>query len=231
LATDSRKPIVASIEPSYTWTEEGTRDYALYLNLSFKPASNVSFSVGPAFEHSESAAQYVTSVEDPTAESFYGNRYVFADLDQNNVSLETRLGWTFSPTMSLELFLQPFFSSNDYSRFKEFAAPRTLDKVVYGEDMGTIALDDDEYVVDPDGAGPAETFSFEDPDFSFASLRGNLVFRWEYVPGSTLFFVWTQDRSSTLPYGSYDLGRDLDELWATGSDNVFLIKATYWFGI
>jgi len=231
VATDSRKPMVASVEPTYTWTEDGTRDYALYLNVTFKPASNVSLSLGPSFEHSESSAQYVTTVEDPTAEAFYGSRYVFADLDQNTVSMNTRLDWTFTPSMSLELFLQPFFSSNEFSRFKEFAAPRTLDKRVYGEDMGTIALDAGQYRVDPDAGGPAESFAFDDPDFSFGSLRGNLVFRWEYVPGSTLFLVWTQDRSRELDEGSFDLGRDLDGLLETSADNVFLVKLTYWLGL
>ena len=231
LATDSRRRFVGSIEPTYTWTEEGDRDYAVYLNLTYKPASNIALTVGPSFEHTESAAQYVTTVEDATAEAFYGNRYVFSDLEQGTVSLDTRLDWTFTPTMSLELFLQPFFSSNDFSRFKEFAAPRTLDKLVYGEDMGTIELADGVYTVDPDAAGPAETFTFDDPNFSFSSLRGNLVYRWEYLPGSTLFLVWTQNRSTDEAQGDFDLGRDFSNLWSTGSDNVFLAKLTYWFGI
>ena len=231
MATDSRRRLVGSIEPTYTWTEEGSRDYALYLNLTYKPASNISVSMGPSFEHSESAAQYVTTVEDATAEAFYGSRYVFSDLDQGTLSFDTRLDWTFTPTMSLELFLQPFFSSNDFLRFKEFAEPRTLDKLVYGEDMGTIALADGVYRVDPDAGGPAEEFTFDDPNFSFSSLRGNLVYRWEYQPGSTLFLVWTQDRSTDLSEGDFDLGRDVGDLYSTGSDNVFLVKLTYWLGI
>ena len=231
VATDSRKPLVASVEPTYTWTEDGTRDYALYLNFTYKPASNVSLSLGPAFEHSESSAQYVTTIEDATAEAFYGSRYVFADLDQNTFSMNTRLDWTFTPRMSLELFLQPFFSSNRFSRFKEFAAPRALDKVVYGEDVGTIDLSNGAYRVDPDGGGPATAFAFDDPDFSFGSLRGNLVYRWEYVPGSTLFLVWTQDRHAELDDGEFDLGRDVGNLRSTGADNVFLVKLTYWLGI
>ncbi|HET9332339.1 MAG TPA: DUF5916 domain-containing protein [Gemmatimonadota bacterium] len=231
MATDSRKRFVASLEPTYTWIEEGYREYALFLNFTFKPASNISLSLGPYFEHGESSAQYVTTVADATAEVFYGSRYVFSDLDQNTFSMDTRLDWTFTPTMSLELFLQPFFSSNDFSRFKEFAEPRTLDKLVYGEDMGTIALNEGVYAVDPDAAGPAATFTFDDPNFSFASLRGNLVYRWEYVPGSTLFVVWTQDRNNELAEGDFDLGRDVDDLFGTGSDNVFLVKLTYWLGI
>jgi hypothetical protein len=97
--------------------------------------------------------------------------------------------------------------------------------------MGTIALADGLYTVDPDAGGPAEEFTFDDPNFSFSSLRGNLVYRWEYQPGSTLFLVWTQDRSTDLSEGDFDLGRDVGDLYSTGSDNVFLVKLTYWLGI
>jgi hypothetical protein len=177
----------------------------------------------------------VTTVEDPTAEAFFGTRTVFADLDQETLSMDTRVDWTFSPTMSLELFVQPLVSSSDFSRFKEFARPRTLQKLVYGEDVGTVreeAVGETRaFFVDPDGPGPAAEFSFEDPDFNFRSLRGNLVFRWEYLPGSTLFLVWTQDRNSTLARGDFDLGRDVDALLDADPDNIFLVKLTYWLGI
>ena len=114
----------------------------------------------------------------------------------------------------------------------EFAAPRQVDKVVYGEDVGTIrALEEDgslAYVVDPDAGGPAAEFEFDDPDFNFRSLRGNLVFRWEYLPGSTLFFVWTQDRNAVESIGDFALGRDVGRMFDAPADNVFLVKATYW---
>ncbi len=61
--------------------------------------------------------------------------------------------------------------------------------------------------------------------------RGNLVFRWEYLPGSTLFLVWTQDQNSTSSAGDFDFSRDLGDLFDAGADHVFLIKATYWLGI
>jgi len=153
--------------------------------------------------------------------------------------MNTRLNWTVTPTMSLELFAQPLVSSNDFSRFKEFAAPRELDKLVYGEDLGTIRSETVStgggeklvHFVDPDASGPAAEFSFDDPDFNFRSLRGNLVFRWEYRPGSTLFLVWTQDRNSTEAIGDFDVSRDFDALLDADSNHVFLIKATYWLGI
>jgi hypothetical protein len=84
--------------------------------------------------------------------------------------------------------------------------------------------------VDPDGAGPAQPFTFGNPDFSFRSLRGNAVVRWEYRPGSTMFFVWTQQRSGVDPYGDFSFGRERRNLFGDRPENVFLIKVNYWVG-
>ena len=88
----------------------------------------------------------------------------------------------------------------------------------------------DVFEVDPDGSGPAAPFTFTDPDFNFRSLRGNAVVRWEYRPGSTLFFVWTQDRSDSLLTGDLNFSRDRHELFSAKPNNIFLIKANYWLG-
>ncbi len=106
--------------------------------------------------------------------------------------------------------------------------------MVYGRDAGTITESRNtegrvtSYTVDPDGAGAAPSFSIANPNFSVRSLRGNAVFRWEYRPGSTLFFVWTQSRSSSDASGDFDLGRDARALTATRPDNIFLVKMNWW---
>jgi len=84
--------------------------------------------------------------------------------------------------------------------------------------------------VDPDGAGPAAPFSFADPNFAARSLRGTAVLRWEYRPGSTIYFAWTQQRSGVGPEGSLDLTRDQSALLRDPADNVFLVKMNYWLG-
>ena len=66
-------------------------------------------------------------------------------------------------------------------------------------------------------------------DFTFASLRGNAVVRWEYLPGSTLFLVWTQSRSASEDIGSFRLGESFDQLIGAKADNIFLVKLTYWW--
>lgn len=236
LATDSRRSIVLSTNPNYYRGRDGTRDWRVGVTAIYRPAPNLSLSLGPTIQHSESSHQYIGSWEDPTATAWHGRRYLFADLEQRTLSMDTRLNVTFTPTLSLELFAQPLISGARFSRFKEFAAPRGSAMRVFGEDFGTLEIEETDtgqtYTVDADGAaGPAPAYTFRDPDFNFRSLRGNAVFRWEYRPGSTLYLVWTQDRNDTAAYGDVRLRRDGGELFRARPDNIFLVKVSYWLGL
>jgi hypothetical protein len=235
VSTDSRKALVLSVDPSYAHGMEGSTTWSASVGVTWRPMSNVSVSVAPAYLYDETVAQYVTSVADPTATAFYGRRYVFGGITQRTLSMNTRLNVTFSPNLTLELFAQPFISSGDYTDYKEFVAPRQLTKLVYGRDVGTVTTQvvdgSTQYTIDPDGAGPAESFHFFDPSFTLRSLRGNAVLRWEYSPGSTLYFVWTRTSSSSLTAGTLDFGRDARALFRGPAENIFLIKLNYWLGI
>ncbi len=235
--TDSRKRI------SYNWNlnwypdVEGGYNNGVSASINVRPSSNVTLSFSPSYHRGRSIAQYVQRVDDLSAVSTFGSRYVFADLYQTTLSGTTRASWTVSPTLSFELYAQPFTSSGRYEDFKELERPRTLDYAVYGK-AGTSTItpelvegtsDIQAYVADPDGSGPAQSFSIENPDFKVHSLRGNAVVRWEYRPGSAVFFVWQQSRSGFQPYdGTFSTGNDVREIFGRPS-NVFLVKATYWF--
>jgi hypothetical protein len=180
----------------------------------------------------------VRAAADAMATSTYGRRYVFGDLYQTTLSATTRVEWTLSPLLSLQLYAQPFASAGRFKGFKELATPATRNYNVYGRDNGSTVTPVTDpatgkvvsYTVDPDGtAGLAPSFSISNPDFRTHSLRGNAVVRWEYRPGSALFFVWQQERSDFLPFeGDFRTGRDTREIFGRPS-NVFLVKATYWF--
>ncbi len=117
LETDSRRGVIASLNPFYAWSEEGGSDLGLSADLTLKPASNVNLTLSPSFNRGRTIAQYVTAVDDPTAESFFGRRYIFAELEQRSISMTTRVNITFTPTMSLEAFVQPLISANDFGNF------------------------------------------------------------------------------------------------------------------
>ena len=209
-----------------------THTFSINPGVALKPASNVFVSLTPSYVADEDDAQYVTRVSDPTATAFYGNRYVFGFIRTHTLSLDTRVNWTFTPNLTLQLFAQPFVATGDYGSFREFAAPRTIRKYIYGKTGGTIAqsADGSTYTVDPDGAGPAQTFTFANPNFTNRQLIGNAVLRWEYRPGSTVFFVWTQNRSGYESTGDFDFSRERTAFFRDRPTNVFQIKVNYWIG-
>ena len=230
VSSDSRKPVVfdgnffGSGSASGAWSRGGG------LSVNARPTSSLSVRFGPQLSANYSVSQYVRGVDDALATETYGRRFVFADLNQTTLSLDTRVEWTLSPTLSLQTYVQPFVSTGRYSEFKEFAEPRTLDFLVYGKDAGTITRSNEGvFTVDPDGSAPAPSFTFGDPTFNIRSLRGNAVLRWEYRPGSALYFVWQQQRSDFQPIGDFELGRDVGAIFRTVPTNIFLLKATYWF--
>ncbi|HEX2188220.1 MAG TPA: DUF5916 domain-containing protein, partial [Longimicrobiaceae bacterium] len=233
LSTDPRGAVVLSSNPWVNWNTDGSRSYRVNADLRLKPTSSVAVSLGPAFTHNESDAQFVRRWDDPSATHFMGQRAVFSRLEQNTLSLDTRLNVTFTPTLTLELFAQPFVSGGEYSAFREYDAPRSLRRTPYDAAQLRAVRDasgrDSVYLLDPDRDGTAE-FSFRNPDFNLRSLRGNAVLRWEYRPGSTLFLVWQQNRSGGEPFGDFRLGRDAAGVFRPHPDNVFVLKATYWIG-
>jgi hypothetical protein len=175
---------------------------------------------------------YVTQRDDPTATATFGGRYVFSEMQQHNLDVTIRADVALTPNLSLQLYAQPFVASGDYQRFKELAAPSTFTFVRYGVDGGsTLTLDEatNVYEVDPDGGGPAEPFSLTNPDFLVRSLRSNLVMRWEYVPGSTLFLVWNHGRFANQSDPSFRALNSVRDLFRDDQRNTLLIKANLWF--
>ncbi len=235
ISTDARQKAVYDFSVSGSrGIDANTHSINVSPGIALKPATNVFVSLSPSFSADENPAQYVQTVTDPTASAFYGKRYVFGFVRARTLSLDTRINWTFTPDLTLQLYAQPFIASGAYLNFREFAAPRSVQKLVYGMDAGTITFapsaSSGTYTVDPDGAGPANAFSFANPDFTVRSFIGNAVLRWEYRPGSTVYFVWTQQRSGFDAIGAFDFTTQRTALFRDRPTNVFQVKVNYWVG-
>ncbi len=224
-SSDSRKDWVIGIgagttrfNPSYDWFSE--------LSLELRLMPNVSFIFSPLYSKTYEFTQYVDTYIDPTATNTYGSRYVFAELNQKTLSASVRLNWTFTPRLSLQLYVQPLISAGDYTNYKELSEPGTYDFMVYGTDGST--FDPETNTADPDGNGPAQPIEIDNPDFNVRSLRGNAVLRWEYLPGSVIYFVWTQTRSEAEEIGEFKFEESMTKMVAAEPDNIFMIKVTYW---
>lgn len=245
--SDGRKRVTVSAFAFYERDETGGWSLFVGPRLAVRPSAAISFSVGPGYSVGRSTTQYVTTVPDTTAAATYRARYVFADLEQRSVDVSLRFNLTMSPTLSIELYAQPFTFAGDYEAFKELRRPRTIEFSVYGRDAGSTVTPGDPSVcggaaanecsgIDPDGAGgPAEPFPLYNPDFSTRSLQANAVLRWEYRPGSTVFLVWTHQRSEFVPFdATFDAGRDVGDLLLfqrLQPTNVVQLKVNYWLSL
>ena len=230
LTSDSRWPVVTTLFVDGTRDRIGGDQVVTQLSFDARPTSFIHLNFGPTLTSLYNKEQYLQTQPDPAATSTYGARYLFANLKQTTLSLDTRVDWTFTPNLTLQVYAQPFVSAGKYAAFKQLRAPRTLDFDVYGENAGSITSANGTYTVDPDGSGPAQSFAIGNPDFNVRSLHGDAVLRWEYRPGSTLFFVWQQERNDYQPFGDFEFRRDAGAVFRTVPTNVFLVKLAYWIG-
>ena len=230
LSTDGRKPLIFNVEALRTTDRSGRDVHSVELEIDWRPLPQARIRVGPSYQGGITTAQYVQSVTDVTATATYGRRYVFADVRQREARLDTRVDWTFSPWLSLQLFLQPFASAGEFSRFKEFTTPRAFAFAEYGRERGVATQGANGLTVDPDGRGPATAFLIPRQDFTVRALRGNAVLRWEYQPGSSLFFVWSQQRQVELDAVNFGVANQVGRAFADPGRHVFLIKYSRWIG-
>jgi hypothetical protein len=223
--TDSKAKQFYFLEVTTAFVESGSKTVVISPGIEWKPVSSLSVNLAPSYERVLEDAQYVTSQPDPFATTTFGQRYAFATLDQKTISAQLRLNWAFTPRLSLQTYIQPLISAGDYYGYKELARPRSYDFAPYDPAGITSIAGGDS--LDLDGAGALAPI--RNPDFNIRSLRGNSVLRWEYMPGSTLYLVWTQDRSDNGRTSEFDPSRSFDRLVNARANNIFLAKVTYYF--
>ncbi len=235
LYTDNRLWWVLNLV-GFARTGENQESRSVTTNVEVKVTPTLTLSVGPQFSRDKYGAQWVSALPDPTAPDTYGKRYVFAHLDQTTFAADIRIDWIINPKLSFQVYLQPLISSGKYTDFKALVRPKSYTFMKYGEDGSTIVPVTSEtgevlgYELDPDGQGPAAAATIGNPDFNILSLRGNAVLRWEYLPGSSLYLVWTQSRSDYEPGGEFEFKHSMSHLFTVTPDNIFMLKLSYWWG-
>jgi len=202
--SDNRRKVAVNLSGDTGGDVSGSSWAEFNPEVVVRPIPAVLFSVGTRLNHSVVDAQWVKNIVEPAT------HYVFARLDQTTVSLTGRLNYTMSPTLSLQLYAEPFVSGGDYRTFRELTDGRN-----------------------PDYANRYTAFDYSyavngNPDFNVKSFRTTNVLRWEYRPGSTLFVVWQQARSANTTLGGFRFDRDARAIFGVPPHNVFLIKLAYW---
>jgi hypothetical protein len=204
--SDERKPFNYWLSVNY-WMDDDTDGHSIgiYPGTRWRLGSRAELRLSPSISIDKRSAQYIDHLTVNGADA-----YLFGELNQVTTSLTTRLSYTFTPSLSFQLYAEPFISAGDYDGYMQVTNPRSAR---FDERFGAFSGD------------------VENPDFNFRALRSNAVVRWEYRPGSALFLVWSQGREAASEYGDYRFGRDADRLFGSKATNVLLIKGTYWLGL
>ena len=204
LNTDSRRPFTLNYFVGGGSNGEGQTFAEFNPSVTYRPLAALTINPGLRFSKNAYGAQWVENVTDN------GEHYVFGALDQKTVALTTRVNYTMTPTLSLELYAEPFVSAGDYSAFKELVNGRSR-------------VFDSRYAAYAYNYAPGD-----DPNFNVKSFRTTNVLRWEYKPGSTLFVVWQQARENEEVPGGFRFGRDVHDIFGVPPKNTFLVKLAYW---
>ncbi|MDR2886945.1 MAG: DUF5916 domain-containing protein, partial [Bacteroidales bacterium] len=198
-------------------------EYSIYAD--YRPLNSLHLSAGATYNKTRQAMQYIdegTTNGTPV--------YLFGEINQQLVNLNFRINYAINPELSIQYYAQPYISAGTYANLKNITDPmagRFADRfhILDGSEIAYNA-EDDEYSIYGKGG-----FSVSNPDFNFRQVRSNLVARWEYRPGSTLYFVWSQGKTSEADRGDFAYGNDLKELYRVTPHNVFLVKLSYWFAV
>ena len=175
-------------------------------SVELRPTSATQMSFGFSYNKTDDDSQWFGNFTDGTGTTHYS----FAALDQDTYSLNTRMSYTMTPTLTLQIYASPFMTKGTYSNIRETSGTPRADKY------------EDRYQPYTPPAGP-------DMGFNFKQLRSNTVLRWEYRPGSTMFVVWTHGRDAFFnTAGNRSLRQEYDNLFEQHPDNTFLVKVAYW---
>ena len=189
-----------------------------------QPAPQWAVSIQPSYNREVNTQQFVTARDGGGAATF-GGRYIFASVDRSTWAAEVRLSYTFKPELTLDLYAEPFAASGRYGDYGELAQASSRLIRRYGEAGTTLTLLANGSRVVTDGAA---TFPLPNRDFNVQSFRSNLVLKWEWRPGSTLYLVWQQNRTEEEALsGRISIGDMFSSAGARG-DNFFAIKASFW---
>ena len=226
LNTDNRRALQLMISAN-GWVVPRTDSLngELDLGVTVQARSNVDLFVGPSVFQRYDPLQYVTEADYAVGMP----NYIMARIEQTNVGITTRLNWTFSPHLTLQVYAQPFIATGRYSDLKDVDNPHAerFEDRFHIFTPREIFESDGVLYVSRNGA----QYSFDKPDFGFRQLRSTVVLRWEYRPGSTVFAIWSHGQTSDSVDGAFRPFHDTGDLLRSSSENLVMVKANYWIGL
>jgi hypothetical protein len=202
VGTDSRKRIRLSADAHFNGNREGGFNRNYNFSFNYQPKPQVQMSISTGITDGHDVAQWIQN-EDVTGDGV--TDYIYGELNRNVVNVTARGTYAFTRDMTLEVYLQPFVAVGDYYNIRRLAQPKSFE-------FEPVTIDDN-------------------PDFNNKSFRSNVVFRWEYRRGSTLYLVYNVSNSDESHPGEFSAFRDLRTGFGAAGTQVFMVKFNYWLGL
>jgi hypothetical protein len=228
--TDNRKKFVFQVSAFNRFGDYGySRNSNVGLEFSYRPINSLGLSFEPSYGLGRTEIQYLDNYEVGTE-----TRYISGTIKTEMISADFRVNFSIIPDLSIQYWGQPFVFAGEYSEFKRMTNTQADDYNdrfhIFTDNEISFNTENEEYNVDENGDGNVD-YSFADPDFKVLEFRSNLVLRWEYIPGSTLYIVWSQGREEYEETGTFNWNNDMLDIYRNTPHNIFLIKLSYRFSM
>ena len=208
VTTNTSKSVHGTITGAYRRDAAGEYQVTLKGGINARPTSYIQLGIHPG---------YINSLDLDQDQGFVGYdaqnnpQILFSNMKLNLLYTEIRANVTFTPRLSFQTYLRPYYYTADFTNYKTFSESKTFNFTPI--DAETNEAYDTGY------------------DLDSKTLQGNAILRWEYAPGSTLFLVWQQSRDA-FSYSEADFRsfEGLKDTFRGKPINIFLLKLSYWFG-
>ena len=227
LRSDQSKKVTMNLSTVASFSGEHSYSFHDFnAGLSVRPVNTLLLSMNIDYSTKVDKLQYVDKKLFNTV-----NRYILGQLNQETLGLTFRVDYNITPELSIQYYGSPFATLGKYTNFKVITNSRAKDysarfQLIQNPNL----INNTDYQID-ENSDTVVDYSFKKPDFNFSQFRSNLVFRWEYRPGSQIFLVWSNERTDYLNPGNEPLRSAATRLSNAAPNNIFLIKFNYWFSI
>ena len=200
------------------------RKFSIQPGISVMPMNTLKISMSINSSSNIDRLQYID-----TKSVSNGQRYLLGTIDQHTLGATFRIDYNITPELSIQYYGSPFATTGTYSEFKSVINPRAAQYSGRYSILNPV-LDGNNYEISENNDARVD-YAFGNPDFNFSQFRSNLVFRWEYHPGSQIYFVWSQERTNYSMPGYHSIYDAMSDLESVYPNSIFLVKFNYWFTI
>jgi hypothetical protein len=198
-------------------------DYTFY--LQWKISNRFSITSRTNYEIVNDNTQFITkkTISNQT-------RYIVGQIHRETLYTTLRAEYFVTPELSLQFYGSPYASTGKFPYIRKVNDPHAENTGQRFSALSKTLVIDNKIYLDEDNNG-AYDFWVNTPDFNFKEFRSNFVLRWEYKAGSTLYLVWSHNRST------YDVGynpsifNSFADIRKVHPDNAFMLKLSYWFSL